>query len=77
MASFNDSHWSDSGFAQKYRNQADGYIPERRKLIEIAKLRARRQTLEFWKKASRINITLTTLWKKPGVSLRIKLSSPP
>jgi tRNA (cmo5U34)-methyltransferase len=36
MTSFDDSHWSDSGFAQEYRDQADGYIPERRKLIEIA-----------------------------------------
>jgi tRNA (cmo5U34)-methyltransferase len=36
MTSFDSSHWSDSGFAQEYRDQADGYIPERRKLIEIA-----------------------------------------
>jgi tRNA (cmo5U34)-methyltransferase len=36
MSSFDSSHWSDSRFAKEYRDQADGYIPERRKLIEIA-----------------------------------------
>jgi tRNA (cmo5U34)-methyltransferase len=36
MSNFENSHWSDSGFAQEYRDQADGYVPERRRLIEIA-----------------------------------------
>jgi tRNA (cmo5U34)-methyltransferase len=36
MPDFDNSHWSDSRFAEEYRDQADGYIPERRKLIEIA-----------------------------------------
>jgi tRNA (cmo5U34)-methyltransferase len=36
MTSFDDSHWSDSRFAKEYRDQADGYVPERRKLIETA-----------------------------------------
>jgi tRNA (cmo5U34)-methyltransferase len=36
MTSFNDSNWSDSRFSKEYRYQADGYVPERRKLIEIA-----------------------------------------
>ena len=36
MSNFGNSHWSDSSFAQEYRDQADGYVPERRKLIEIA-----------------------------------------
>jgi tRNA (cmo5U34)-methyltransferase len=36
MTSFDNSRWSDSRFAQEYRDQADGYVPERRKLIEIA-----------------------------------------
>jgi tRNA (cmo5U34)-methyltransferase len=35
MSNFDNSHWSDSGFAQEYRDQADGYIPERRRLIEM------------------------------------------
>jgi tRNA (cmo5U34)-methyltransferase len=37
MPDFDNSHWSDSGFAQEYRDQADGYIPERHCLIEITK----------------------------------------
>jgi len=36
-ADFDNSHWSDSNFAQDYRHQADGYIPERHSLIEITK----------------------------------------
>jgi tRNA (cmo5U34)-methyltransferase len=36
MSDFDNSHWSDSSFAQEYRDQADGYVPERRSLIEIA-----------------------------------------
>jgi tRNA (cmo5U34)-methyltransferase len=36
MSNFDNSHWSDSYFAQEYRDQADGYVPERRRLIEIA-----------------------------------------
>ena len=35
MSNFDSSHWSDSRFAEEYRDQADGYVPERRKLIEI------------------------------------------
>jgi tRNA (cmo5U34)-methyltransferase len=36
MPDFDRSRWSDSRFAQEYRNQADDYVPERRCLIEIA-----------------------------------------
>ncbi len=36
MSDFDNSRWSDSSFAQEYRDQADGYVPERRSLIEIA-----------------------------------------
>ena len=36
MSSFDNSRWSDSRFAQEYRDQADGYVPERRRIIEIA-----------------------------------------
>jgi tRNA (cmo5U34)-methyltransferase len=36
MSNFDNSHWSDSSFAQEYRDQADSYVPERRRLIEIA-----------------------------------------
>ena len=36
MSDFGNSRWSDSSFAEEYRNQADGYIPERQKLIKIA-----------------------------------------
>jgi hypothetical protein len=35
MTDFENSYWSDSGVTQEYREQADGYVPERRKLIEI------------------------------------------
>ncbi len=36
MSDFDNSRWSDSRFAQEYRDQADGYVPERRGLAEIA-----------------------------------------
>ncbi len=36
MPDFDNSRWSDSSFAQEYRNHADGYVPERSILIEIA-----------------------------------------
>ena len=36
MSDFGNSRWSDSSFAQEYRNRADGYIPERQNLIKIA-----------------------------------------
>ena len=36
MSDFGNSQWSDSSFAQEYRDQADGYVLERRRLIEIA-----------------------------------------
>lgn len=36
MSDFDVSRWSDSRFAQEYRDQADGCLPERRSLIEIA-----------------------------------------
>jgi tRNA (cmo5U34)-methyltransferase len=35
MSDFDNSRWSESSFAQEYRDQADGYVPERRSLIEI------------------------------------------
>jgi tRNA (cmo5U34)-methyltransferase len=35
MSNFDSSQWSDGRFAEEYRDQADGYLPERRKLIEI------------------------------------------
>jgi tRNA (cmo5U34)-methyltransferase len=35
MSNFDSSKWSDSSFAQEYRDQADSYVPERHKLIEI------------------------------------------
>jgi tRNA (cmo5U34)-methyltransferase len=35
MSDFDNSRWSDSSFAQEYRDQADSYLPERRSLIEI------------------------------------------
>ncbi len=35
MSNFDKSHWSDSRFAQEYRDQADGYVPERKILIGI------------------------------------------
>jgi SAM-dependent methyltransferase len=37
MSNYDNSHWSDSRFAEEYRDQADGYVPERRRLIEIAR----------------------------------------
>jgi tRNA (cmo5U34)-methyltransferase len=42
MSSFDDSRWSESGFAQDYLDQADGYLPERRILIAIAQSLYRR-----------------------------------
>jgi tRNA (cmo5U34)-methyltransferase len=36
MSNFENSRWSDSRFAQEYRDQADSYLPERYRLIEIA-----------------------------------------
>jgi tRNA (cmo5U34)-methyltransferase len=36
MSDFDNSRWSDSRFAQEYRDQADGYVPERHSLIGIA-----------------------------------------
>lgn len=35
MQDFDNSRWSDSSFSQEYRDQADEYIPERRRLIKI------------------------------------------
>jgi tRNA (cmo5U34)-methyltransferase len=35
MSSFDNSRWSSSSFSQEYRDQADGYIPERRTFVEI------------------------------------------
>ncbi len=35
VSDFDSSRWLDSSFAQEYREQADGYVPERRSLIEI------------------------------------------
>lgn len=35
MSQFHDSRWTDTRFAQEYRDQADSYLPERRRLIEI------------------------------------------
>ncbi len=37
MREFTDSHWSDSKFSQGYRDSADDFIPERRKLLEITR----------------------------------------
>ncbi len=36
MPDFGNSRWSDGRFAQEYRVQADGYVPERQTLIAIA-----------------------------------------
>lgn len=36
MPNFENSRWSDGDFAQDYRTQANGYLPERRRMIEIA-----------------------------------------
>jgi tRNA (cmo5U34)-methyltransferase len=35
MPDFDNSRWSDRSFSQEYRDQADGYVPERRSLIRI------------------------------------------
>ena len=35
MPDFENSRWANGRFAQEYRDQADGYIPERRSLIAI------------------------------------------
>jgi tRNA (cmo5U34)-methyltransferase len=35
MSDFENSNWADGRFAQEYRDQADGYIPERSSLIAI------------------------------------------
>ena len=37
MTELTDSHWSDSKFSQGYRDSADDFIPERRKLMDITK----------------------------------------
>jgi tRNA (cmo5U34)-methyltransferase len=37
MTGFNDSHWAKAEFAQEYRDSADIYIVERRRLLEILK----------------------------------------
>jgi tRNA (cmo5U34)-methyltransferase len=37
MADFEGSRWSDRNFSREYLDQADGYIPERRTLVEITK----------------------------------------
>ncbi len=37
MTGFTDSRWNDSAFSQGYRDSADDFIPERPKLVEIAK----------------------------------------
>jgi tRNA (cmo5U34)-methyltransferase len=37
MSNFENSRWSDEAFAQEYRDQADGYVPERRILVEITR----------------------------------------
>ncbi len=37
MTGFTDSRWNDSAFSQGYRDSADDFIPERRKLVEITK----------------------------------------
>jgi hypothetical protein len=36
MSDFDNSRWSDSRFAREYCDQADSYLPERHRLIEIA-----------------------------------------
>jgi tRNA (cmo5U34)-methyltransferase len=35
MTEFNDSRWSDGSFSKGYRDSADDFIPERRKLVEM------------------------------------------
>lgn len=35
MTGFKDSRWSDSAFSRGYRDSANDFIPERRKLVEI------------------------------------------
>jgi tRNA (cmo5U34)-methyltransferase len=35
VSSFDNSHWSNSSFAQEYSDQADNYLPERYRLVEI------------------------------------------
>jgi predicted TPR repeat methyltransferase len=37
MSDFGNSHWSNSRFAEEYRDQVDGCIPERGKLIETVR----------------------------------------
>jgi tRNA (cmo5U34)-methyltransferase len=36
MSNFDNSRWADSKFAKEYQDQADGYIPERGRMIETA-----------------------------------------
>jgi len=35
MSDFDQSQWADSDFSREYRDQADSYVPERHKLIEV------------------------------------------
>ncbi len=35
MTEFTDSRWSDAAFSQGYRDSADDFIPERRKLVQM------------------------------------------
>jgi tRNA (cmo5U34)-methyltransferase len=37
MSDFDSSQWADSEFSQEYRNDANDYLPERFKLIEMVK----------------------------------------
>ena len=37
MSEFDDSHWAQSRFSQEFRQSADDFIPERHRMIEIAK----------------------------------------
>jgi tRNA (cmo5U34)-methyltransferase len=35
MSNFGNSRWSDNRFAQEYRDQADDYLPERYRMVEV------------------------------------------
>ena len=37
MSEFDRSRWTESEFAQEYREFADGYVPERHRLVEITR----------------------------------------
>ncbi len=37
MTEFTDSRWSDAAFSQGYRDSADDFIPERRKLVQMTR----------------------------------------